>query len=441
MNRFINNTIQKVSSVNGQRKKIFSGKVSRYDGNTIECSGFPATIGTLCKVLTDDGNPAIAEIIGFSNGNNLASMHQPNSRVLVGSEVVAFDDGYSIPVGPGILGRVVDALGQPLDGNMIHGVNESWPLAGESINPLNRLPVNNPLDVGVRIINSLLTVGKGQRLGIIAGSGVGKSVLLGMITRFTTAEIVVVGLIGERGREVGNFVSSNLNEDTKKRTVMVVEPADKSPLLRIRAANRATAIAEYFRDKGKDVLLIMDSLTRVAHARREIGLALGEQPTSKGYPPSVISLIPSLIERTGSGAAGKGTITSFYTILADGDDQNDPVVDTARAILDGHIMLSRDQAQLGIYPAVDVSSSVSRVMNEIVDENHIAASIKFRQLVTTYSENKDLLMMGGYTQGQDPILDQAITAWPKITEFIKQKENKKEDFNSSAAQLMQMFGN
>ena len=293
----------------------------------------------------------------------------------------------------------------------------------------------------MRIINSLLTVGKGQRLGIIAGSGVGKSVLLGMITRFTTAEIVVVGLIGERGREVGNFVSSNLNEDTKKRTVMVVEPADKSPLLRIRAANRATAIAEYFRDKGKDVLLIMDSLTRVAHARREIGLALGEQPTSKGYPPSVISLIPSLIERTGSGAAGKGTITSFYTILADGDDQNDPVVDTARAILDGHIMLSRDQAQLGIYPAVDVSSSVSRVMNEIVDENHIAASIKFRQLVTTYSENKDLLMMGGYTQGQDPILDQAITAWPKITEFIKQKENKKEDFNSSAAQLMQMFGN
>ena len=223
MNRFINNTIQKVSSVNGQRKKIFSGRVSRYDGNTIECSGFPATIGTLCKVLTDDGNPAIAEIIGFSNGNNLASMHQPNSRVLVGSEVVAFDDGYSIPVGPGILGRVVDALGQPLDGNMIHGVNESWPLAGESINPLNRLPVNNPLDVGVRIINSLLTVGKGQRLGIIAGSGVGKSVLLGMITRFTTAEIVVVGLIGERGREVGNFVSSNLNEDTKKRTVMVVE--------------------------------------------------------------------------------------------------------------------------------------------------------------------------------------------------------------------------
>ena len=222
---------------------------------------------------------------------------------------------------------------------------------------------------------------------------------------------------------------------------MVVEPADRSPLLRIRAANRATAIAEYFRDKGKDVLLIMDSLTRVAHARREIGLALGEQPTSKGYPPSVISLIPTLIERTGSGSQGKGTITAFYTILADGDDQNDPVVDTSRAILDGHIMLSRDQAQLGIYPAVDVSSSVSRVMNEIVDNNHIEASIKFRQLVTTYNENKDLLMMGGYTQGQDQTLDQAISLWPKITEFIKQQENKKESFSSSSTELMQVFGN
>ena len=440
MNRFINNTIQNIAQVNAKRKKVFSGKVTRYDGNTIECSGFPATIGTLCKVLTDGGEPAIAEIIGFSNGNNLAAMHQPNSRVLVGSEVVAFDDGYSIPVGPGILGRVIDALGQPLDGKMIYQVHESWPLAGEKINPLDRMAVEKPLDVGVRVINSLLTVGKGQRLGIIAGSGVGKSVLLGMITRFTTADIVVVGLIGERGREVGNFVSSNLNIDTKKRTVMVVEPADRSPLLRIRAANRATAIAEYFRDKGKDVLLIMDSLTRVAHARREIGLALGEQPTSKGYPPSVISLIPTLIERTGSGSQGKGTITAFYTILADGDDQNDPVVDTSRAILDGHIMLSRDQAQLGIYPAVDVSSSVSRVMNEIVDSKHIQASVKFRQLVTTYNENKDLLMMGGYTQGQDQTLDQAILLWPKITEFIKQQENKKESFSSSSTELMQVIG-
>ena len=431
MNRFINNTIQNIAQVKGARKKIFSGKVTRYDGNTIECSGFPATIGTLCKVLTDDGRPAIAEIIGFSNGNNLAAMHQPNSRVLVGSEVVAFDDGYSIPVGPGILGRVIDALGQPLDGKMIHEVNDSWPLAGEKINPLDRTAVEKPLDVGVRVINSLLTVGKGQRLGIIAGSGVGKSVLLGMITRFTTADIVVVGLIGERGREVGNFVSSNLNEDTKKRTVMVVEPADRSPLLRIRAANRATSIAEYFRDKGKDVLLIMDSLTRVAHARREIGLALGEQPTSKGYPPSVISLIPTLIERTGSGSQGKGTITAFYTILADSDDTNDPVVDTARAILDGHIVLSRELAQQGIFPAIDLNQSLSRVMNSIVTDEHQNQSELVKKLFSIYQENKDLILMGGYSQGQNVEIDSALSNWTKICNLIKQNFKTKSNFNDS----------
>ena len=439
MNRFIKNTISKVSTLEAKRKPIFSGRVSRYDGNTIECNGFPATIGTLCRVKADDGKPAIAEIIGFSNGNNLAAMHEPNSRVLVGAEVEAFDDGFSIPVGLGLLGRVTDALGQPLDGKMISQTDEHWPLAGQKINPLNRMPVNTPLDVGVRVINSLLTVGKGQRLGIIAGSGVGKSVLLGMITRFTTADIVVVGLVGERGREVGNFVRTNLTEETRQRTIMVVEPADRSPLLRIRAANRATAIAEYFRDKGKDVLLIMDSLTRVAHARREIGLALGEQPTSKGYPPSVISLIPSLIERTGSGEFGKGTITAFYTILADGDDHNDPVVDTARAILDGHIMLSRDQAQLGIYPAVDVPTSISRVMNEIVGEEHKRSATQFRQLVSTYIDNRDLLMMGGYSQGQDQTLDKAVALWPQLTNFIKQNENTKESFGSSSSELMQIF--
>ena len=439
MNRFIQSTITKLNSIETIRKPIYSGRVSRYDGNTIECDGFPATIGTLCRVITDDGKPAIAEIIGFSKGKNLAAMHEPNSRVRVGAEVVAFDDGHSIPIGLGLMGRVIDALGQPLDGKMVEDIDETWPLAGKKINPLDRTPVDKPLDVGVRVINALLSVGRGQRLGIIAGSGVGKSVLLGMMTRFTSADIVVVGLIGERGREVGNFVRTNLTQETRDRTIMVVEPADRSPLLRIRAANRATAIAEYFRDKGKNVLLIMDSLTRVAHARREIGLALGEQPTSKGYPPSVISLIPTLIERTGSGTVGKGSITSFYTILADGDDHNDPVVDTARAILDGHIMLSRDQAQLGIYPAVDVPSSISRVMNEIVGSDHIQAGKQFRQLVTTYLENRDLLMMGGYAQGQDQLLDTAVSLWPKLTEFISQSENHKEEFSSSSAQLIQLF--
>ncbi|MBT5727940.1 MAG: FliI/YscN family ATPase, partial [Alphaproteobacteria bacterium] len=381
-----------------------SGRVSRFDGHMIECGGFPATIGTLCRIETEGGNSAIAEIIGFQNSNNLLCVHETGARISVGAQVTVEDDGYEIPVGEGLLGRVFDALGMPLDGRGPAQLEDSWPLEGVQINPLARRSVDTPLDVGVRVINSLLTVGQGQRLGIIAGSGVGKSVLLGMMTRFTKADVVVVGLIGERGREVGDFVRTVFNAESRGRTVIVAEPADRSPLLRIRAAKRATAIAEYFRDQGKNVLLIMDSLTRVAHARREIGLALGEQPTSKGYPPSVVSLIPALVERSGTGLNGQGSITSFYTVLADGDDTNDPVVDTARAILDGHILLSRQQAQMGIYPAVDVPASVSRVMTEIVSPEHIAAGQMFRRLMSLYMENRDLLLMGGYSAGQDPDL-------------------------------------
>ena len=292
----------------------------------------------------------------------------------------------------------------------------------------------------MRAINALLTVGKGQRIGIIAGSGVGKSVLLGMMSRFTTADVVVVGMIGERGREVGEFAKTVLDQDSKSRTTIVAVPADRSPLLRIRGAERATAIAEYYRDKGRDVLLIMDSLTRVAHARREIGLALGEQPTAKGYPPSVVSMIPRLIERTGSGAAGKGTITSIYTVLADGDDPNDPVVDTARAILDGHILLSRQQAQMGIYPAIDVPLSISRVMNDIADVEQIEAAQKYRRLVSLYLENRDLILMGGYTPGQDPDLDLAVGIWPQLMELIQQNGADKAEFGVSRNALVSLMG-
>jgi flagellum-specific ATP synthase len=311
---------------------------------------------------------------------------------------------------------------------------------GREINPLARKPVDSPLDVGVRAINSLLTVGKGQRIGIIAGSGVGKSVLLGMMSRFTTADVVVVGMIGERGREVGEFAKMVLDQESKSRTTIVAVPADRSPLLRIRGAERATAIAEYYRDQGKDVLLIMDSLTRVAHARREIGLALGEQPTAKGYPPSVVSMIPRLIERTGSGAAGKGTITSIYTVLADGDDANDPVVDTARAILDGHILLSRQQAQMGIYPAIDVPMSVSRVMTDIADKVQLESAGKFRRLVSLYLENRDLILMGGYTPGQDPDLDLAVAIWPQLMELIQQNGADKAEFGASRNALVSLMG-
>ena len=417
-----------------------SGRVSRFDGHMIECGGFPATIGTLCRIETEGGNSAIAEIIGFQNSNNLLCVHETGARISVGAQVTVEDDGYEIPVGEGLLGRVFDALGMPLDGRGPAQLEDSWPLDGVQINPLARRSVDTPLDVGVRVINSLLTVGQGQRLGIIAGSGVGKSVLLGIMTRFTKADVVVVGLIGERGREVGDFVRTVFNAESRGRTVIVAEPADRSPLLRIRAAKRATAIAEYFRNKGKNVLLIMDSLTRVAHARREIGLALGEQPTSKGYPPSVVSLIPALVERSGTGLNGQGSITSFYTVLADGDDTNDPVVDTARAILDGHILLSRQQAQMGIYPAVDVPASVSRVMTEIVSPEHIAAGQMFRRLMSLYMENRDLLLMGGYSAGQDPDLDLAVQLWPQLISLIQQPQTDLADFESSAAALTGLFG-
>ena len=417
-----------------------SGRVSRFDGHMIECGGFPATIGTLCNIETEDGGTTVAEIIGFQNSNNLLCVHETGARISVGAQVSVEDDGYMIPVGNGLLGRVFDALGMPLDSRGPVHLSDSWPLEGVKINPLARRSVDEPLDVGVRVINSLLTVGQGQRLGIIAGSGVGKSVLLGMMTRFTEADVAVVGLIGERGREVGDFVRTVFNAESRDRTVVVAEPADRSPLLRIRAAKRATAIAEYFRAQGKNVLLIMDSLTRVAHARREIGLALGEQPTSKGYPPSVVSLIPALVERSGTGLAGQGSITSFYTVLADGDDSNDPVVDAARAILDGHILLSRQQAQMGIYPAVDVPASVSRVMAEIVSEEHVASSQMFRKLTSLYFENRDLLLMGGYTAGQDPDLDLAVQLWPQLLSLIQQPQMEKADFESSASALTSLFG-
>ena len=430
-----------IDLITDDRRMSMFGHVSRFDGQMIECGGFPANIGSLCHVQTDDESaPAVAELIGFNNGNNLLSLHQFGARIRVGARVTLADDGANIQVGDGLLGRITDALGNPLDGGAELRLDGRWPLMGREINPLARKPVDAPLDVGVRAINALLTVGKGQRIGIIAGSGVGKSVLLGMMSRFTTADVVVVGMIGERGREVGEFAKIVLDGDAATRTTIVAVPADRSPLLRIRGAERATAIAEYYRDQGKDVLLIMDSLTRVAHARREIGLALGEQPTAKGYPPSVGSMIPRLIERTGSGSAGQGTITSIYTVLADGDDTNDPVVDTARAILDGHILLSRQQAQMGVYPAIDVPSSVSRVMNDIVDAGQSEAARKFRRLVSLYLENRDLILMGGYAPGQDADLNLAVSIWPQLMDLIQQSGADKAAFGASRNALVGLMG-
>jgi len=433
--------VQSIASLGQPLPLIASGLVTRFDGQIIECDGFPVSVGSICHVHLSDGFPIQAEVIGFRDGRNLAFLYDQNADIEVGALVTVANNGRQIAVGPALLGRVIDAQGEPLDEGGSIELEDSWPLHGKPINPLQRRAIAEPMDVGVRSVNALLSIGRGQRVGIVAGSGVGKSVLLSMMTRFSDADVIVVGLIGERGREVGDFVERSMGGQARHKICVVAVPADRAALLRIRGANRATAIAEYFRAQGKNVLLIMDSLTRVAHAKREVGLALGEQPTAKGYPPSVVSMIPNLIERTGTGGEGEGAITSIYTVLADGDDTtNDPVVDTARAILDGHIVLSRKHSQLGIYPAVDLTASVSRVMNDIIPDPHQKAAVKFKRLVSVYMENRDLMLMGGYAAGQDPELDLAIALWPNITAYIKQAANEPATFKDCQQDLISLMG-
>ncbi len=436
---FTSEISKKIKNIKIEKNIIHSGEVKKFNGNIIYTNPFPAPIGSICLINDIYHNEIMSEVIGFDENYNMLAVLGSNANLIIGCKVKLIDDGKNIMVDDNILGRVTDAFGFPLDDKTLPKMRDEWPLMGKVMNPLKRKPVNTPLDVGIKIINSLLTIGQGQRVGIVAGSGVGKSILIRMMCQFTSADIVVLGLIGERAREVGVMVQSLFDEKNKNKITVVAVPADRSPLMRVRGANRATAIAEYFRSKNKNVLLIMDSLTRIAHAQREVGLSLGEQPTSKGYPPSVISMIPNLIERTGNSDSSNGSITAFYTVLADADDDNDPVVDTSRAILDGHILLSRNNAQMGIYPAVDITNSVSRVMNDIIDKAHLSAATKFRAHVSSYVENKDLLMMGGYVQGKDQILDEAILMWPKILDFISQKEGEKIKYDECISMLLRLY--
>lgn len=425
----------------GEGQSRLSGRVSRYDGLLLECDGFPVSVGSVCTVQTEQGGHVLGEVIGYNEGRNKLVLYESGAPVRAGARVDLLDQGTSIDAGDAFLGRVVDALGQPLDNLPVPLGEDRIPLNGRMLNPLARKLIPGVLDVGVRAVNGLLSIGCGQRIGIIAGSGVGKSVLLGMMARHTSADVVVIGLIGERAREVGEMVRSVMNPEARHRISIVAVPADRSPLLRIRAARRATSLAEYFRDQGKNVLLIMDSLTRVAHAQREIGLALGEPPTSKGYPASVISMIPTLIERAGMGVGEhSGSITGIYTVLADGDDSNDPVVDTARAILDGHVVLSRSIAQMGIYPAIDIPASISRVMNDVVTPQQQAAARKFKRMVSLYNENRDLMLLGGYISGQDSDLDEAVSLWPRLVEYIRQDPDDRADINQSAQLLASIVG-
>ena len=422
-------------------KAIYCASVIGYDGRIIECSNFPCAIGSICEIVGKSGSSSTGEVIRIKEQSVEIVPHEINFRVQISDQVYLIDDAQNVEVGPELLGRVIDGLGNPLDNRPKPNFSDLVSLNGTTQNPFERKPIKDILDVGIRSINALLTIGCGQRIGIIAGSGVGKSVLLSMITKSSNADVIVIALIGERGREVASFSSEILSSHSQEKVVIVAVPADRSPLLRIQGAKRATSIAEYFRSKGKRVLLIMDSLTRVAHAQREIGLALGEQPTSRGYPPSVISLLPNLIERTGNSSNETGSITSIYTVLADGDEiNNDPVVDTARAILDGHIILSRDLAQQGIYPAIDVTQSISRIMGKLVDETTIINSMKLRKYISKYIENRDLFLMGGYVKGQDPDLDYALQYWPQILSFLNQSENEKSEVTNSIKSLKELVG-
>ena len=428
-------------SVSKLLQSNYFGKVLSYNGQVIEATPLPGIIGSLCSIFARTNEEFQGELVGVGENKVDILPYESNLDIRVGDKVFLTETQQKVGVGDALLGRVIDGLGNPLDSLGKLKLLDSISLNGKRINPFERKAISEVLDVGIRNINALLTLGRGQRVGIVAGSGVGKSVLLSMITKSTDADVVVVALIGERGRELASFTKEILSSHSRDKVVIVAVPADRSPLLRIQGAKRATTIAEYYRDKGKNVLLITDSLTRVAHAQRELGLALGEQPTSRGYPPSVISLIPNLIERTGTSTDGSGSITSIYTILADGDDTTtDPVVDTARAILDGHIVLSRDLAQQGIYPAIDVNQSISRLMNNIVSQPQQKNAQTLRKYLSKYNENKDLVLMGGYVQGQDPDLDQALALWPEILKFLHQDENEVCDFETSHDQLSKLLG-
>lgn len=433
------------------------GTLTRLTGLVLEASGLRVPVGSQCQVQMPGQEPVLAEVVGFADGRAFlmpagdihglsggASVTPAQSYVLPpqlgDTEVPSLATGVlRLPLGPGLLGRVVDSQGLPLDhgGPLLNVVAE--PMDRSPINAMERDPVRQTLDTGVRAINALLTVGRGQRLGLFAGSGVGKSVLLGMMARYTQADVIVVGLIGERGREVKEFVEDILGAEDRQRAVVVAAPADAPPLLRMQGAAYATAVAEYFRDQGQHVLLLMDSLTRYAMAQREIALAIGEPPATKGYPPSCFAKLPALVERSGNGLHGRGSITAFYTVLSEGDDQQDPIADAARAILDGHIVLSRSLAEMGHFPAIDIEQSASRVMHNVVSPEHFELARQFRAMYSRYQKSRDLVQVGAYMSGSDPQLDEAIRLQPALAAFLQQTMREgaslDESLNAMAAAL------
>jgi len=437
------------------------GRLTRLAGLIMEAVGVAMPVGSTCVISQDDVALAEAEVVGFGSdklylmpthevhgllpGAIVTPTETPNARLKFGMVNHpwrrAEDRSRHLPVGDALLGRVVDAAGRPLDKGGPIASDIMRPIISRAINPIDRDPIRAPLDVGVRAINGLLSVGRGQRMGLFAGSGVGKSVLLGMMARYTAADVIIVGLIGERGREVKEFIEDILGERGRSRSIVVAAPADSSPLLRLQGAAYATALAEHYRDRGRSVLLIMDSLTRYAMAAREIALAIGEPPATKGYPPSVFAKLPQLVERAGNGAAGGGSITAFYTVLTEGDDPQDPIADAARAILDGHIVLSRSLAEQGHYPAIDIEASISRVMSTVARADDQVRARRFKQLYSRYQRSRDLIAVGAYAAGSDPLLDEAIRQRPALDAFLQQDLHQQANLDASLAQLRMMFPN
>lgn len=411
--------IKEINKTIHPSQSVSAGKLVRGVGLTLEAVGCQIPIGGRALVQTLQGRVE-AEVVGFADKITYLMPTESIKGIVPGSFVEPISSDSGLAVSDNLLGRVIDANGAPLDGLgpilSTHRVSTNPP----PINPLIRKAVNTPLDVGVRAINAMITVGQGQRMGLFAGSGVGKSVLLGMMTRGTTADVVVVGLIGERGREVKEFIDDILTAEDREKSVVVAAPADTSPLMRLKGSETAVTIAEYFRDQGKNVLLLVDSLTRYAMAQREIALAVGEPPATKGYPPSVFAKLPALVERAGNGTEKQGSITAFFTVLTEGDDLQDPIADAARAILDGHIVLSRELADAGHYPAIDVEASISRVMPQVVSEEHDSQARTIKRVYSTYQQNKDLINIGAYARGSDPNIDLSISAAPAISAFLQQ---------------------
>jgi flagellum-specific ATP synthase len=430
---------------------VQSGRIVRATGLVLEAVGLTLPLGGACKIevaAADQAGPAQfaeAQVVGFAGEilylmplEEIADL-QPGSRVFHLNERSEGSSARRFPLGPSLMGRVLDSSGQPLDGKGPLNEERQASLHTTPLNPLKRAPIDRQIDVGIRSINALLSVGRGQRLGLFAGSGVGKSVLLGMMARYTLADVIVVGLIGERGREVQDFIDNILGDEGLRRAVVVAAPADTSPLQRLQGAAYATRLAEDFRDQGKDVLLIMDSLTRYAMAQREIALAIGEPPATKGYPPSVFAKLPKLVERAGNGPPGGGSITAFYTVLSEGDDQQDPIADSARAILDGHIVLSRTLAESGHYPAIDIEASISRAMTAIVSDVQQRKAQQFKQMQSKYQRNRDLISVGAYAPGHDAMLDRAVQLNPHMERFLQQRIHERAGLEETLQGLNQLF--